>query len=227
MQADHDFYYPMEKETQLAYSIKMGDAESAKTILNEIIDRNFEGHFFNVQIAKCLIFDITGTIIKVIGELNIDMNEKLKHRLVILEDILKIRNVNDVRRKFEMLIQELCIVVEEKKKKGRLKERVLEFINANYTDQDLSVAYIADKFNIHPVYLSREFKAETGGESILDYINDVRIKYARKFLNESGMNIEEIAHKVGYASQRTFIRAFSRQEGLAPGKYRELLKDNR
>lgn len=225
MQADHYFYYPMEKEAQLAGSIKLGDAEKAIITLKGIIDKNFEGHFFNVQMARCLIFDITGTIIKVMGELNVEMSEKLKHRLVIPDEILKTSNVNDVRRNFEILIQELCAVVEDKKKKGRLRARVKEFIDANYANQDLSVTYIADKFGIHPVYLSREFKAETGGDSILDYINEIRLKYAKELLRESGMNIEELAYKVGYASQRTFIRAFSRHEGLAPGKYRELLKN--
>ncbi|MBF6087343.1 AraC family transcriptional regulator [Nocardia cyriacigeorgica] len=66
---------------------------------------------------------------------------------------------------------------------------------------------------------AREFKAAVG-ESPLAYLSRVRVDLAAELLRDTDRRISDIGAAVGYTSEFTFSRAFSRQRGLAPGKYR-------
>lgn len=87
-------------------------------------------------------------------------------------------------------------------------------------DEELNVSTIADRFDLHPNYLSRLFKQQVG-IGLLDYINMVRIEEAKKLLKSEYGNLETIARKVGYTNVKTFTRVFTKTEGITPGKYRE------
>ena len=47
----------------------------------------------------------------------------------------------------------------------------------------------------------------------------MRIGHAKKLLERSDMTVARVAELVGYTSVKTFRRAFTRYEGITPGKY--------
>ncbi|MBR3241889.1 MAG: AraC family transcriptional regulator [Parasporobacterium sp.] len=67
-------------------------------------------------------------------------------------------------------------------------------------------------------YLSRIFKSNTG-KGILEYINEVRIHAACRYLDQ-GYSLKEAAEMVGYCTQRSFQRAFEKVMGIKPGDYK-------
>ena len=106
--------------------------------------------------------------------------------------------------------------------------RAKDFIDTNYTNQDISVASIADMLNITPNYMSQVFKKEFG-IGLLEYLTKLRIEKACKFLVETNYTLEQIASKVGFSNARSFSRSFVKLEGLNPSKYRiahDDIKDN-
>ena len=64
---------------------------------------------------------------------------------------------------------------------------------------------------------------------ILDYygmtfsqkLRDTRIRYAKKFLSETDMTIDEIAAKCGYSTRQGFEAAFTKCASITPNKYRQ------
>ncbi|TLF82652.1 AraC family transcriptional regulator [Nocardia cyriacigeorgica] len=66
---------------------------------------------------------------------------------------------------------------------------------------------------------AREFKTLVG-QSPLAYLSRVRVDLAAKLLRDTDQRISDIGAAVGYTSEFTFSRAFSRERGIAPGKYR-------
>jgi len=56
---------------------------------------------------------------------------------------------------------------------------------------------------------------------ISDYIQEQRMKKAKKLLHETNNMISAIAASVGYADANYFTRAFKRETGMTPKKYRE------
>ncbi|MDS4040993.1 MAG: AraC family transcriptional regulator [Candidatus Competibacter sp.] len=54
----------------------------------------------------------------------------------------------------------------------------------------------------------------------MSYLTAWRMHVAAQSLRESGRSIAQIAAAVGYESEATFARAFKREMGVAPGRYR-------
>ncbi|AFT98503.1 AraC family transcriptional regulator [Nocardia brasiliensis] len=67
--------------------------------------------------------------------------------------------------------------------------------------------------------LARRFSA-TVGEPPLAYVTRWRMLTAARLLRETNGSLGAIARKVGYTSEFAFAKAFKREYGLAPGRYR-------
>lgn len=102
---------------------------------------------------------------------------------------------------------------------------ILAYIDAHYTDPNLSVSAIAQQFNMTPSYLSLYFKRKTG-LSPLEYIHQKRIEQV-KILLETDLSIKAIARETGYFDTRPMIRFFKRTEGITPTEYREKLRSQK
>ncbi|OAS22069.1 AraC family transcriptional regulator [Paenibacillus oryzisoli] len=103
-----------------------------------------------------------------------------------------------------------------------MHERILEvvrYMNTHYM-QDLPLHLLAEKFYVSPYYLSRFFKEATGF-TFVEYLNSVRIKEAKKLLEQSSMKVSLIAKKVGFGSVTHFGRVFKLVTGHAPLYYRK------
>ncbi|MEJ8305460.1 AraC family transcriptional regulator [Saccharibacillus sacchari] len=98
-------------------------------------------------------------------------------------------------------------------------QEVRAFIDANFSDPNLSLSLIADRFGLSSSYLSRLFK-DAFGENFVDYLASVRIEAAKKLLRETTEPIQELALRVGYANYMSFSRAFKKVASTTPGDYR-------
>ncbi|GIO32159.1 MULTISPECIES: response regulator [Paenibacillus] len=86
--------------------------------------------------------------------------------------------------------------------------------------QDTSVKTIADKVFLHPVYLSKIYKAETG-ESLGDYIIRMRMERALYLLKKTNKKIYEITAELGYQNPQYFSKMFKKHYGLNPNEFRD------
>lgn len=104
-----------------------------------------------------------------------------------------------------------------------MHERILEvvrYMNTHYM-QELPLHLLAEKFYVSPYYLSRFFKEATGF-TFVEYLNSVRIKEAKKLLEQTSMKVSLIAKKVGFGSVTHFGRVFKLVTGHAPLYYRKV-----
>ena len=101
---------------------------------------------------------------------------------------------------------------------------ILEYVESHYNDSNLNISVIADFINKNPKYISRVFK-ETMGEGILDHVNRIRITKAKEIIATRRYSAEEVGTMVGYASNQTFRRAFTKIVGTTPGKYMDSLQN--
>lgn len=81
---------------------------------------------------------------------------------------------------------------------------------------NLRVSSIAHSFGFERSYLYRIFKRRYG-VGIKEYITDVRMEFAKKFLTE-GYTVGECAHMVGYEDEFNFSKSFKQHYGISPSK---------
>jgi YesN/AraC family two-component response regulator len=99
---------------------------------------------------------------------------------------------------------------------------IARYINAHYSE-DLSLELLAQQFYISPSYLSKVFKRVTNF-TFVEYLNNVRVKEAKRLLMESRKKIIGIAEEVGFGSITHFGRVFKEITGNPPMYYRKLKK---
>ena len=86
--------------------------------------------------------------------------------------------------------------------------------------EDLSLTRLGEVACYNSSYLSTVYKNLTG-QSLIDYINQVRINRAKQLLAQSEMRVRQIALTCGFESQQYFHRLFKKKTGLTPNEYRE------
>lgn len=99
----------------------------------------------------------------------------------------------------------------------------MHYIWAN-VHSDLSIKAIAAHVYLSPTYFCALFK-NVMGQTVNQYIQQVRIERAQKLLDESDLSIYEVARAVGYQGSRYFAKVFVTTTGLHPSAYRKRPRD--
>lgn len=93
---------------------------------------------------------------------------------------------------------------------------IFENLHRRITIEDL-----AQHTGLHPNYLSRLFRRETGA-SVTDYITAKKIAVAKNMLKYTDNSVSIIAEMLAFSSQSYFTKIFREHEGMTPKKYRDL-----
>lgn len=219
---NHKYYYPIEREEKIIGAIRAGDAAAACGYIGQILELNCQKRSISPNLWKCLLIDMFGTLLKGAEEFscareNFEFARELSAKL----------SLEEAKGLFFRNITEICKNGRGKPdgRDNRLSERVKQYIEENYWNPDLNISLTADYFNRTPSYLSAVFKEQTK-ESLLLYINMVRIKKAEQLLKQ-GSSVVETAEKTGFRESGTFIRVFKKHMGVTPGQVkREAFFDN-
>lgn len=113
------------------------------------------------------------------------------------------------------LLAQLCPGKNENKDN---MDKVLNYIKENY-NQDISLNTLCELANLSKSRLINNFK-KAFGYTPHQYILNTRLAMAYHKLVNSRLTIEELAYSVGFNSSPTFIEAFKKKYGAAPGKVR-------
>ncbi|QXV65825.1 helix-turn-helix domain-containing protein [Mucilaginibacter achroorhodeus] len=97
-------------------------------------------------------------------------------------------------------------------------KKAQEFIEANIAER-ISVEDLAMKYAIGKRHFERRFKKATNN-SPLEYIQRVKIEAAKKQLESSRKNVNEVMYDVGYSDTKAFRAVFKKITGLSPVEYR-------
>ncbi|WP_221226646.1 helix-turn-helix domain-containing protein [Paenibacillus baekrokdamisoli] len=97
---------------------------------------------------------------------------------------------------------------------------IRSYIIENYTNPDLSLDYLSEKFQMNAKNVSKMFKEEFG-ENFVDFLIGMRMDYAKKLLAGTHKSMQEISLEVGYFNYNSFNRAFKNIVGLSPRDYRK------
>lgn len=97
--------------------------------------------------------------------------------------------------------------------------RSIELLN-DRLDEKISLADLADEFNLSPFHFARLFKRATGYPPH-EYQLQLRITRARELLrSDARKTIVEIACELGFSDESHFRRHFRRIVGTTPSRYR-------
>lgn len=98
-------------------------------------------------------------------------------------------------------------------------KKAQEFIETNFPEK-ITVDQLADMLALSRRSLERRFKYATGN-TIVEYIQRVKIEAAKKDFESNRKNINEVMYEVGYTDTKGFRSVFKKVTGLSPVAYRK------
>lgn len=99
----------------------------------------------------------------------------------------------------------------------KMKDFLL-FIHTNYASS-LTLKEAADFCGYSASYFSKFFKSFTG-MTLIEYLNNYRLKKASDLLLTTNMNVIEISETIGFENHSYFIRLFRKHYRTTPKQYR-------
>ncbi len=102
-------------------------------------------------------------------------------------------------------------------------DRVMKYINGNFTDYNLSIPIICDECSVNERTLNTICNAKTG-MTVSAYIQQLRLDKASSLLRNTDMLVTNILSSCGYNTSNAFFKAFKRVYGKSPSEYRAMFR---
>ncbi|PRY85127.1 GlxA family transcriptional regulator [Mongoliibacter ruber] len=95
---------------------------------------------------------------------------------------------------------------------------IQEYVEMNFENK-ITVDDLCDRFNMVRRTMERRFKHATGN-TVLEYIQRVRVEAAKRNLEKTRKTVSEIMHEVGYSDSKSFRDIFKKYAGISPVDYK-------
>lgn len=204
-----------------AYEWRRGEMHLMRLVDFHRIDLEAGGEVHLIQIKPALV---PPEFLKVLGENNANLvaylSEKELTHMDALCSMLEEQEQYDPRLTEHILSVILTLFFKKIKLSPEttaddgLLGRILLHIGENFR-ADLSLEGIAGQFYISKNYLCSYFKKKMG-RTVLSYIKECRLEYARKLLVSTELKSIEVSEACGYGSVSNFLRDFKKAYGLSP-----------
>lgn len=206
----------MGDENKIYNYLLVGNIKEASDLINSILNSEGQKQTDRHMLVQ-LYVQIIHVIMKAMKARGIPFTEENKNEVEMLYEIMSFDPLEIYETIFKLLerIQAQGSIAQSHVS----ADKILEYINANFTDE-LSLNFLADKFNISVSYLSKLIKKHCG-VGFANYIAGLRINMVKEMLLNTDKTVTEIYTEAGFNNRRTFIRTFKAFVGVSPTDYRK------
>ena len=214
-----NYYFPKDGRKQLNKEIKDRNREGVNHFLKEIQSKNGNEYDHSVFAGQLLLSELYITVVKAIQSVG-DQYGLTGRKL---DKCPAYRPMDEVIFYYEELVNELLDEVETQGE-GReellnLELELIDYMNQNYKNPDLSLTHISDHFSVSSKYVTTLVKNRFG-VTYLKYVQERRIHHAVYLLKTTKLSLEKIAEECGYTNILTFRRNFKSIMETNPSDYR-------
>lgn len=168
---------------------------------------------------------IMGLFLQFVSEKNLNPSELFGTPYVPVEEVFNLPSTFDMCQWFERAFRKAQILLWENEFPPVQNEKVqhaLRIMHRHYSSP-LTLDTLASECRVHTVYLCRVFAREVGMPCHA-YLQRLRVQKSIPLLFTGIESNKEIALLVGFTSYDQFSKAFHREMGMSPHRYKELHK---
>lgn len=214
-----NYYFPKDGVKQLTKGMKDRDRESIRHFFKEIEKKNQMEFDNSVYAGKLLLSELYVTVAKAMQAIWDQCGIPLRR----VDVCPPYRTMDEVIEYYSNLIEGLFIEVDHseelREEYFQNESELIEYINKNDKNPDLSLTQIADHFSVSSKYVTALVKKRFG-MTYLKYVQERRISYAIDLLKNSSLPLEKIAEECGYTNMLTFRRNFKAIMACNPSDFR-------
>ncbi|MGG3280338.1 AraC family transcriptional regulator [Paenibacillus solani] len=199
----------------LIQTIRSGKEEKVLAMLDEVFTRLQTMKYTECQFQlKLLLFAIVKSFSKVMSIQSVEGIERHLRQFATLTDVhgwLK----EEIGRMIRQLSDQKGF-----NRKEKLIREIIEYVRYHTHDPMLSVDDIADHIALSAKYVRQLFH-EHYGMPLSNFILNERLGKVKELLEQTSMQITEIAEQSGFQTKSHFFTAFKKATGMTPSQYRD------
>lgn len=209
-------YFSLKEGQRLIRALRIGNEKEIDKALHDIIQAN--SGLCSVELLNAFFLYICSCIVQVAIEYNMKPEDIFEQS--IFDMLVKYETIEERENYLKKQCKKIVDVKknEEKRYKKISVDIVVKYIEKHY-NEPISLKSLADDLSISVSYLSSLLKKELG-VNFNTYITNLRMAKAKELLEKTEYNIKEIAFKVGYENEQSFIRNFKKTFTQTPSEYR-------
>lgn len=220
------YEYPLQKEKQMIDELMLGRIADVRQLFREIIIDTAGYTYISYQFAVSHLTFALQNALRIIRQ-HSPANEDWEFiNLQLYIPHSRAETMGQFIERCMSLFDQLENQMNERKKsrQDELPCRIKKILDERYADPNLSLDMLADELGMSATYLGRVFKQHTM-QTILGYIQEVRMSRVRELLLHTDVPVGEIAERAGFSNSPYFFKAFKKYNGVTPAEYRRTGRD--
>lgn len=210
----------VEEKNRIQLLIASGEGDKAIELFVNIFNKKCRNTFIlNPVGANNFVAQAASVLIQSLRDMVHDQEERRDLQKEIAELFLS-ATPDEFIAAYSQVVGRIASQVEGKDSRHKQIQRIIEYINENYHDHNLSLTLLGDVFHMNESYISHYFRLNTGGK-FSQYLERLRMEHAAKLIEQDSRSINQIVTLVGYSNRNTFYKAFIRMYGVSPKVYKE------
>lgn len=199
--------------------LQNGLLEELDDFVNEYVDGLYEAASSKL-FCQYLVLNVRFTAISFVETLGYSQEEFLE-KAAGVQNIAQTLTQQELK---EYIRQMLSLALdfrecESKSQSRNMIRQALEYIEANYADENISLKEVAGYTNVSANYFSAVFSQEMR-QTFVEYLTQKRMEKAKELLRRTDKRSAEIAAEVGYKDPHYFSFVFRKTQGCTPRDYR-------
>ncbi len=207
---------------KLEQMLKVGSSDSVSDLVSELYENS------TPDSANLLVVQIIAAVYRVVSTVanKSDIAELLASNPIIARITTSSSEKVMTQELVDFCTQAKNIISQTQRRETEiLCDKVVQIINENYSDEELSLTGVSGMLAISPNYLSALIK-KTKGKNFITLLTERRMQAAYDMLVCSTMKVLEISEKCGYSDQHYFSYCFKKFYGESPNKIRATKREN-
>ena len=215
--------YAFEKERTLLANIRAGDRNEARRLLNEMLAAIYMSSP-ELVVLRARAVELITCLTRAAIEDNPLLEPLIERNHAWTEQLITARDFEDLSRALMSALDDFMdgIYLHGLNRSNTKVRKALDFISRRHAAK-ITLAMVAEEVGLSSSRLCHLVKAFTG-RSVLQILQQVRVRHAQQLLERTDMSCTDIAYEVGYGDKSYFIRHFRRLTGKTPGAYRRARK---
>lgn len=103
---------------------------------------------------------------------------------------------------------------------GEFLNEAIACVEKHLQEPEFNMVQMADELGLSRSTLSRKIKVLTG-LTPLDFVRNIKMKYACTLLKSKSANISDVAYKLGFSTPKYFTKTFKEVFGMTPTEFQE------
>ena len=219
--ATDSYYFPEHLSVRLSGFLSSGNQKMTEQIFQEIVQENYILRKLPFIQQHWLLSDIRSTLYRKRQSLEEALARKGSASSKPLFNIIDQQFSQDISLGLlKNIALELCQISASIQGSGNVITQIQQYVAEHYTNADLSLTEISQKFNLTENYISSLFKKEAD-ENFSSWLIRLRMAKAKELVIDSDLPLSQLYLHLGYTNAAAFRKIFKKTYGVSPKEMRE------